>query len=120
MSSTSTHGRITGRTWLAMAVTLACAMTVLAGMVGPPSAPAATPPVSLGTAATFAVLAGSTTTNTGATTVNGDLGLSPGTSVTGFPPGTVNGTEHIADAAALQAQDDLTTAYNDAAAETVT
>src|SRR5204862_484411 len=68
---------------------------------------------------TFAVLAGSTVTSTGATTVNGDLGLSPGTAVTGFPPGTVNGTIHAGDPAAAQAQLDLTTAYNDAAGRTV-
>jgi hypothetical protein len=73
-------------------------------------------PVSLGTAADFAVLAGSTVTNTGATTITGDLGLSPGTSVTGFPPGQVVGAQHISDAAAVQAKNDLTTAYNDAAA----
>jgi len=65
------------------------------------------------------VLAGSTITNTGATTIDGDLGLSPGTSVTGFPPGQVNGTIHAADSVALQAQADLTTAYNNAAARTV-
>src|SRR5437016_3523148 len=76
-------------------------------------------PVALGAAGSFAVLAASTVTNTGATTVNGDLGLSPGTAVTGFPPGTVNGTIHAGDPAASQAQLDLTTAYNDAAGRTV-
>ena len=50
--------------------------------------------------------------------INGDLGLSPGTAVTGFPPGVVNGTQHVTDAVALQAQDDLTTAYDDAAGRT--
>src|SRR5439155_23519643 len=83
---------------------------------------AATPggqaPVALGAATTFAVLAASTVTNTGATTVNGDLGLSPGTAVTGFPPGTVNGTIYASYAADALAQLDLTTAYNDAAGRT--
>src|SRR2546426_1742857 len=83
---------------------------------------AATPggqaPVALGAATTFTVLAGSTVTNTGATRVNGNLGLSPGTAVTGFPPGTVNGTIHAGDPAAAQAQLALTTAYNDAAGRT--
>ena len=77
------------------------------------------PPVALGSAAAFMVLAGSTVTSTGATAVNGDLGVSPGTAVTGFPPGLVNGTIHAGDPAAAQAQPDLTTAYNDAAARTL-
>src|SRR5664279_2988600 len=81
----------------------------------PPSTPPATPTVSLGTAANFAVLAGSTVTNTGPSTINGDLGLSPGTAVTGFPPGQLIGTQHAADNAALHAQIDLGTAYDDAA-----
>jgi fibronectin-binding autotransporter adhesin len=67
----------------------------------------------LGSAATFAVLAGSTVTSGGATTINGDLGVSPGTAVTGAP--TVNGTLHQGDATAAQAQLDLTSAYNDVA-----
>ena len=76
-------------------------------------------PVALGSASTYRVLAATTVTSTGATVVNGDLGLSPGTAVTGFPPGIVNGVTHVADAAAAQAQLDLTTAYNDAAGRTV-
>nr|MBA2767637.1 DUF3494 domain-containing protein [Sporichthyaceae bacterium] len=80
------------------------------------SAAAAEAPVGLGTATSFAVLAGSTVTNTGPSTISGDLGVSPGTAVVGFPPGTViNGTIHAADAVAAQAQADVTVAYNDAA-----
>ncbi len=64
----------------------------------------------LGTAGTYAALAQSTISNTGNTVLNGDLGLSPGSSVTGFPPGIVSGTKHIADAAAAQAHTDATSA----------
>lgn len=71
---------------------------------------------SLGTAASFGVLGGSTVTNTGPTVVIGDLGVSPGTAITGFPPGVVNGTIHVNDAVAQQAQNDVTTAYNALAA----
>jgi type VI secretion system secreted protein VgrG len=90
---------------------------VLLGLVvGAPSAAAAQPPVGLGTATPFAVLGGSTVTNTGPSVLSGDLGVYPGSAITGFPPGTViNGTQHAADAVALQAQSDVTTAYNDAA-----
>ncbi len=64
----------------------------------------------------FAVLGGSTVTNTGPTIVNGNLGVSPGSAVTGFPPGIVaGGTIHAADSVAAQAQADLTTLYNDLA-----
>jgi hypothetical protein len=78
------------------------------------------PTVGLGTADSFEVLGATTVTNTGPTTVtNGDVGLSPGTAVVGFPPGVIaNGVIHATDAQALQAQADLTTAYNDAAGRT--
>jgi hypothetical protein len=51
--------------------------------------------------------------------VTGDLGVSPGTSVTGFPPGTISGATHAGDATAATAKVDLTTAYNDAAGRTL-
>jgi hypothetical protein len=69
--------------------------------------------VGLGTAASFSVLGGSTVTNTGPTTMFGDLGLSPGSSVTGAPH--VLGQTHVDDAVAIAAKNALTTAYNDAA-----
>lgn len=78
----------------------------------------AQPPVNLGTATSFAVLAGTTITNTGSTTITGDIGVSPGTATTGFPPGVVLGTTHEDDAVALQAQNGLTAAYTDAAGRT--
>ncbi len=66
----------------------------------------------LGSAEMFAVLGGSTVTNTGPTVLTGNLGVSPGTSITGFPPGSVSGSIHINDGVASQAQADLLTAYN--------
>jgi len=78
----------------------------------------ASPLVDLGTADFFAVLAGSTVTNTGPSVIHGDLGVSPGSAITGFPPGMVSdGTIHGPDATTVQAQNDLTTAYNAAAGE---
>jgi hypothetical protein len=66
----------------------------------------------------FSVLAGTTVTNTGSTVVSGDVGVSPGTAVTGFPPGLASGTIHSADGAASLAQAALTAGYIDAAART--
>ncbi len=74
--------------------------------------------VTLGDASGFAVLAGSSVTSTGETVITGDLGLSPGTSVDGFPPAIINGTIRINDELANKAKLDLTTAYNDAAGRT--
>ncbi len=76
---------------------------------------AAAPP--LGTVQSFAVLGGSTVTNTGSSVITGDLGVSPGLAITGFPPGIVNGTTHAGDAVALQAQSDLVIAYNSLAGQ---
>jgi type VI secretion system secreted protein VgrG len=85
----------------------------------PVSAQAAQPPVGLGTATSYAVLAGTTVTNTNASIISGDLGVSPGAAVVGIPVGQpINGTQHVADAQALQAKADLTNAYLNAAGRT--
>jgi len=70
--------------------------------------------IPLGAADNFAILAGSGITNTGASIINGDLGLSPGTSVGGFPPGILNGTLHINDSVANQSKMDIIAAYDNA------
>ena len=75
-------------------------------------------PIDLGTAGAFAVLGGSAVNNTGSSVIGGNLGLFPGTSTTGFPPGLVSGgagATHVGDAVAQQAQRDLSTAYGAAA-----
>jgi hypothetical protein len=109
------------RRWSAasLAVVTAVGMVILAGFAGTPVAAAGQPSVGLGKASPFAVLAGTTVTNTGPTKISGSVGLHPGSAVTGFPPGTVkNGSIHTADAVALQAKNALTTAYHDAAGRT--
>jgi hypothetical protein len=77
------------------------------------------PIIDMGTAGDYAILAAATITSTGVvgTVVEGNLGLSPGTSVTGFPPAIITGTSDVANAAAAAAKVDLTTAYNEAAAK---
>jgi hypothetical protein len=96
--------------------------TSAAALLMVPSAEAAIiATVPLATAAEYNVLAGSTVTNTGPTTMGLSLGVHPGLAVVGFPPGQVvaPGTTHAGDANALQAQSDLTTAYVDAAGRPV-
>ncbi|MBX4198329.1 DUF3494 domain-containing protein [Candidatus Parcubacteria bacterium] len=92
------------------------AIVSIFGLTGLVSVQAATS-VNLSNADSFTVLAGSTITNTGSTVINGNIGLSPGTAVTGFPPGTVNGVQNVANALAIQAQTDLTNAYTNAAGQ---
>ncbi len=79
----------------------------------------AVPPSPLGGLGAFEILAGSTVTSTGATTVTGDLGVSPGIAVTGFPPSILNGVMHVGDPTAALAQLALTTAYDAAAGRSI-
>jgi len=105
-----------GYFWLA-ACPVVAGTTAVAMSIFSQSAGAATAPVDLGTAGSFAVLAGSTVTNTGLSVIHGNLGVSPGSAVTGFPPGIVvaPGTEDVGNAVAANAQAALTTAFGDAA-----
>lgn len=79
---------------------------------GPPPPPPAPGGVNLGAAAPFGILAGSTVTCITGGVVNADIGISPGSALTGFGPCTFTGSTHLADAVAAQAQLDLTSAYN--------
>ncbi|MFB9628422.1 ice-binding family protein, partial [Nonomuraea helvata] len=97
------------RSWSSAALTILLAMGAV--VVTAPSAEA--DPVSIGDAAPFAVLAGSAVSNSNLTRVIGDLGTSPGSSVTGFPPGIVTGTIHAGDSTAANAKSDVVAAYND-------
>jgi hypothetical protein len=74
--------------------------------------------VSLGTAGSYSVLAGGTVANTASTTLSGDLGVYSGTSITGFPEGSVGGAVHAGDGAAAEAQADLLAALDDASSRT--
>jgi type VI secretion system secreted protein VgrG len=100
-------------------LTASAAVAVAASMLffNPPAS-AAEPPVGLGTAANFSVLAGSTVTNTGPTTMQQSLGVHPGNAAPGFPPGLVGDETHLGGGVALQAKNDLTTAFNSAAGRT--
>lgn len=80
---------------------------------------AAEVPINLGSASSFAILAGQTITNTGTTTINGDVGIAPGSSFT-QGPAIINGVIHLNDAVAIQAKQDLVTAFNDTAGRTPT
>ena len=93
-------------------------LLVAACALGPVAQAQVQSAVYLGSAGSYAILAGSTVTNTGPTIVNNNLGLSPGTAVTGFGPGKVNGRFDAGNVVAQHAQAPLAIAYNDAAART--
>ncbi len=105
----SRSGRTTAAGLLVLALFFALTLASSAG--------AAATSVPLGTANSFAVLAGSGTTDTGPTTINGDIGTFPTPSMTVTGSETVNGTNHAGDAVTQQAKIDLVTAYNNAAGE---
>ncbi len=111
----TSHTRVPRRARAAPTAIAATIGSMILAFTGPASA--ATPAkVQLGTAAEYSVLASTTVTNTGNSVLSGSLGLSPGTSITGFPPGTVlpPGTTNATNAAAATARADLTAAYLDA------
>lgn len=74
--------------------------------------------VVLGDAVSMAIFASNSVNNTGITTIDGDIGICPNTTMNGFPPGTLTGSLFLNDATAREAKFDLTTAYNDAAIRT--
>lgn len=98
----------------------AVALGVVLSLFASAGANAVSPtPVDLGSATSFAVLAGTAVTNTLTTTISGDVGVSPGSSAPGFPPGIItNGNLHVTDVPAASAQAALGTAYDDAALAT--
>ncbi|MGC5016305.1 ice-binding family protein [Streptosporangium sp. DT93] len=113
---------MTVRTKALVTVLLAALLAVLVVVLpaGRAGASAPQPPVALGTAGSFAVLAGLSVVNTGATVVTGNVGVTPGAAMTGFPPGSVAGTVHRDDPVAVRAQSDAAAAYADIASRTST
>jgi len=101
----------------ALLVTMAACGSDSDNGTGPPNPSNQTAPA-LGSAGSFAVLGGSTVTSTGATALTGDMGVSPGTAVVGFPPATLTGSTQAGNPASAAAMADLTTAYNSAKGKT--
>lgn len=115
-SSTLSPVRQRGSRRLLAAISSAVTLTLLVAFGAfPVPAQAAVADIDLGTADSFAVLAGSGITNTGATTITGDVGSFPTQTQTGFGSVTLTGTNHGGNAVTQQAKNDLTTAYGDAA-----
>ncbi|MFF4774286.1 DUF4082 domain-containing protein [Microtetraspora fusca] len=98
-----------------LAAAIAAVLALGAIVILPGAAGAVQAPVTLGSASTYAVLGTTLVRNVNQTSLTGDLGVSPGGSVSGFPPGTVTGTIHINDTSSANARSDATAAYNDIA-----
>jgi hypothetical protein len=94
------------RTWTIGALAFLAATAVIGTFATPVEAQ------SFGSAQNFAILAGTSISSTGATVINGDVGISPGIALTGFPPGIINGIVHKGDAVAAQAQADTSSLYS--------
>jgi hypothetical protein len=101
---------------LSRALAVSATATLLSALGASAAHAAATTPP-LGTAANYAAVAATTITNTGPSDVTGDLGVSPGSAIVGFPPGNLTGAKHAADGPAAQAAADVLTAYNAAAGQ---
>ncbi len=99
---------------------LTCLLLMAGVLVSPSRASATMVPLSLGTAVNYSVLGGTGVTSTGNTVLNGDVGVGPASLVVGFPPGVVNGSTHLGDSQAVQAQADFQSAYATAVALTPT
>jgi hypothetical protein len=109
------------RATLVITAGLALTLAIATLTMGTTARAAGPTTVNLGSADPFAILAGTPDiTSTGASLVNGDVGIHPAAAITGFPPGVINGARHPADAVALQAKNSLTAAYLDAASRPVT
>lgn len=104
-----------GNEWLPVV----SALTPIVIPIGTGPGPAGLAPV-LGLSSTFEVLANNVITNTGPTVITGDLGMSPGSNVTGFPPGAIAGAVQIGTSIGTQAEADALTAYNDIIGRTPT
>lgn len=104
------HMTPAGRRSLRLGVIMAL-LSFAAATIG--TASAAPGPVNLGTAESFALLAATTITNTGPSVITGDVGVSPGSAITGFPPGVIVGTIHQGDPTAAQAEADAAAAFTD-------
>jgi hypothetical protein len=102
-----THKYFTFTAGLALAILLGAASFLPLA----PATSAQSSAVPRGTTTTFAILAGQAVTSTGLSVVNGDLGISPGTALTGFPPGIITGAQHLGDPVAAQALADAQVEY---------